>query len=182
MFSFCFRKRCNYQIINDNFKQIAEDIKYFKTELQELREKQQQTKKNLVKVIDTFTLNEYVLFKTRLLTKKQSYDLVDYIYDFYEIPVSYRDSDGFTRFEQIHMSKRSFGSGYSESDVDNSLEKLGILRQVNSLKLILDKLDEPHLKDSEYALKKAEWCSPENKLRLTSDFLDNVIKCIKEII
>jgi hypothetical protein len=181
MFSFCFR-RSNNQIINDNFKQIAEDIKYFKTELQELREKQQQTKKNLVKVIDTFTLNEYVLFKTRLLTKKQSYDLVDYIYEFYQIPLCYRDSEGFTAFENIHMRKLSFDSGYSESDVDNSLEKLAILRQINSLKLILDKLDEPHLKDSEYALKKAEWCSPENKLRLTSDFLDNVIKCIKDII
>jgi hypothetical protein len=181
MFSFCFR-RGNNQIINENFKQIAEDIKYFKFELQELREKQQQTKKNLVKVIDTFTLNEYVLFKTRLLTKKQSYDLVDSIYEFYEIPVSYRDSDGFTRFEQIHMSKLSFGSGFSESDVDNSLEKLAILRQINNLKLILDKLDEPHLKDSEYALKKAEWCSPENKLGISSEFLDNVIKCIKLII
>jgi hypothetical protein len=56
-----------------------------------------------------------------------------------------------------------------------------ILRQVQEFKQILDKLDEPGLKDAEYALKKAEWCSQQDT-KCSVAFLDNVIKCIKNVI
>jgi hypothetical protein len=177
MFSFCCRSR-NFKLINENFKNIEADMAYFKNELQELREKQQQTKKNLVKIIDTFTLNEYVLFKTRLLTKKQTYDLIEEIYELYEIPLEYREDSGFRTLEQQIIKMRESGNFTFDELLHG---KQLILRQVQELKQILDKLDEPGLKDAEYALKKAEWCSQQDA-KCSVAFLDNVIKCIKNVI
>lgn len=182
MFSFCCR-RSNTKIIDENFKMISEDMTYFKneieslnTELQELREKQQQTKKNLVKIIDTFTLNEYVLFKTRLLTKKQTLDLIEELYDLYEIPEEFRENSGFRTLESQIIKFREQGS-FNEYLSQKQL----ILRQVQELKQILDKLEEPGLKDADYAVKKADWCS-QHDLKCSAAFLDNTIKCIKKVL
>ena len=183
MFSFCCRRRNVFDVINDNFETIDADVKYFKNELQtlnaevkELREKQQQTKKNLVKIIDTFTLNEYVLFKTRLLTKKQTFDLIEELYKFYEIPQEFRENSGFRILETQLIKFREEGS-FSEYLTQKQL----ILRQIQELKQILDKLEEPGLKDADYAMKKAEWCSQQD-LKCSAAFLDNTIKCIKKVL
>jgi len=122
--------------LNDNFAHLDNKIQDLKSEIDELRTRQHLTKKNLVKIIDTFTLNEYVLFKTRLLTKKQTTDLVSQLNEKYE--------------NSQHM---------------------------NALKDILDKLDDPKLKDSDYALIKAKWCAQEGN----SNFLNSVIKVLKEL-
>jgi hypothetical protein len=175
MFSFCCR-RPSIKIINENFKQISADISYFKNELQELRQKQQQTKKNLVKIIDTFTLNEYVLFKTRLLTRKQTEDLIDELYEFYEIPLRFRYPQGFQKLED-EIAKLNESSLFDEQLAQYHL----ILRQVQELRQILDKLEEPGLKDGDYALKKAEWSSTTNP-KCSITFLDNTIKCIKRVV
>jgi hypothetical protein len=172
-----------FDVINDNFETIDADVKYFKNELEtlnaevkELREKQQQTKKNLVKIIDTFTLNEYVLFKTRLLTKKQTFDLIEELYKFYEIPLEFRENSGFRILETQLIKFREEGS-FSEYLTQKHL----ILRQIQELKQILDKLEEPGLKDADYAMKKAEWCS-QHDLKCSAAFLDNTIKCIKKVL
>jgi len=179
---FCCRRSSNAKIINDNFKQVEQDMTYFKNEisyltaeLKELREKQQQTKKNLVKIIDTFSLNEYVLFKTRLLTKKQTYDLIQRLYEFYEIPLRYRETSGSIRLDSEIFDSEKIGSLNEEL-----ISFQNIIHQINNLKRILDKLEVPQLKDNDYALKKVQWCCP-NEPKCNPEFLDNVIQCIKDV-
>ena len=162
--------------MSENFKEIQKDVIYFKSEiyilkeqLQELQEKQRLTKKNLVKIIDTFTLSEYVLFKTRLLTKKQTLELVSELYEEYNISEQFRNSDGIQKFQEF----------LKEDGIDlmEGQKKLFVLSEIESLKEILDKLEEPSLKDHDYAVAKARWCLHDNN----SEFLNTVIKVLKTL-
>jgi hypothetical protein len=162
--------------VSENFKEIQADVIYFKSEiyilkeqLQELQEKQRLTKKNLVKIIDTFTLSEYVLFKTRLLTKKQTLELVSELYEEYNISEQFRTSDGIQKFQEF----------LKEDGIDlmEGQKKLFVLSEIESLKEILDKLEEPGLKDHDYAVAKARWCLHDNN----SEFLNTVIKVLKTL-
>jgi hypothetical protein len=155
--------------VNENFKYFDVEIENLKADIQHLQAKQLQTKKNLVKIIDTFTLNEYVLFKTRLLTKKQTVELVSELYEHYSVAERYRDSDGLEKLKEDIKNDKV--------DVTEGQQKM-ILTQMNALKGILDKLEEPKLKDSDYALAKAKWCLLDQD---NSDFLNTVIKLVKQI-
>jgi hypothetical protein len=155
--------------VNENFKYFDVEIENLKADIQHLQAKQLQTKKNLVKIIDTFTLNEYVLFKTRLLTKKQTVELVSELYEHYSVSERYRDSDGLEKLKEDVKNDKV--------DVTEGQQKM-ILTQMNALKGILDKLEEPKLKDSDYALAKAKWCLLDQD---NSDFLNTVIKLVKQI-
>lgn len=157
-------------------KQIHADVTCVKTELSELKEqleeiqeKQRLTKKNLVKIIDTFTLSEYVLFKTRLLTKKQTTDLLEQLYEEYNISEQFRSLDGLQRFQEF----------LKEDGVDlmEAQKKTIVLSEIDCLKAILDKLEDPKLKDSDYAIAKAKWCLQDGD----SDFLNTVIKVLKAL-
>jgi hypothetical protein len=159
--------------VNENFKEIQSDMNYVSSELsmlkeqiEELQEKQRLTKKNLVRIIDTFTLSEYVLFKSRLLTKKQTTDLLDNLYKYYDIDVSLRNSNGIDTIQTLIK--------YDQMEITLGEKKMCILSELEALKGILDKLNEPKLKDSEYALAKARWCDQDN-----SEFLDTVVKFLK---
>jgi len=165
---FCCRRFT--KTINDNFNNVNSELIYLKSELEDLKSefkelqvKQQQTKKNLVKIIDTFTLREYVLFKTRLLTKKQTETLIDDLYTTYEIDESQRNIKNFEEFS-----------------LDNP-KILSFLRQIEFLKNILDKLREPALKDSDYADIKKLWCT-KYEYDDNEDFLNNVIKSVKKVL
>lgn len=162
--------------VSENFRQIQLDVEYFKSEisdlkeqLQELQEKQRLTKKNLVKIIDTFTLSEYVLFKTRLLTKKQTLELVSELYEEYNISEQFRNSDGIQKFQEF----------LKEDGIDlmEAQKKLLLIGEIESLKEILNKLEEPGLKDHEYALAKSRWCRHDGN----SEFLNTVIKVLKSL-
>jgi len=167
----------NVKTINENFESIEEDLRSFRHKIEDviddmerLKEKHRQTKKNLVKIIDTFTLNEYVLFKTRLLTKKQSLDLIENIYNHYKYPIEYRDEKGIETFENIIYSEEkplNFNLEYTKN-------VLSTLKEVQSFKKILNKLEEPKLKDSKYEELKMEWCLKDN-----SEFMEVIIKCLK---
>ena len=159
--------------VNENFKEIQSDMNYVSSELsmlkeqiEELQEKQRLTKKNLVRIIDTFTLSEYVLFKSRLLTKKQTTDLLDNLYNYYDIDKSLRNSNGIDTIQTL--------INYDQMEKTLGEKKICILSELEALKGILDKLNEPKLKDSEYALAKARWCDQDN-----SEFLDTVVKFLK---
>jgi hypothetical protein len=155
-------------------KQIQAEVSDMKSELsevtkqlEEIQEKQRLTKKNLVKIIDTFTLAEYVLFKTRLLTKKQTLDLLSELYEEYNISEQFRNSDGLQKFQEFLKD--------DGVDLQEAQHKLVILSEMDRLKAILDKLEDPKLKDSDYALAKAKWCLQDDN----SDFLNTVIKIVK---
>jgi hypothetical protein len=159
--------------VNENFKEIQSDMNYvsselsmLKKQLEEVQEKQRLTKKNLVRIIDTFTLSEYVLFKSRLLTKKQTIDLLDNLYNYYDIEESFRNSDGIDKIQTLIKT--------DQMEITLGEKKMCILSEVDALKGILDKLNEPKLKDSEYALAKARWSNQDN-----SEFLDTVVKFLK---
>jgi hypothetical protein len=163
--------------VSENFKQIQEDAIYFKNEItslkeevQELKEKHQRTKKNLVKMIDMFTLNEYVLFKTRLLTKKQTETLIENIYDHYDYPVEFREEKTLERLGRL-MDTDEKPEGYDEETTKKIYKTILALTE---LKGILDKLEEPKLKDSNYEDRKCSWLSQENY-----EFTEVVIKCLK---
>jgi len=163
--------------VADNFKQIQEDAIYFKNEIthlkeevQELKEKHQRTKKNLVKMIDMFTLNEYVLFKTRLLTKKQTDTLIENIYDHYDYPVEFRDEKTLERLGRL-MDTNEKPEGYDEETTKKIYKTIFALTE---LKGILDKLEEPKLKDVNYENRKCSWLAQENY-----EFTEVVIKCLK---
>jgi len=162
--------------VSENFKEIQADVEYFKSEisdlkeqLEELQEKQRLTKKNLVKIIDTFTLSEYVLFKTRLLTKKQTLELVSELYEEYKISEQFRNSDGIQKFQEFLKE--------DGNDLMEAQKKLLLIGEIESLKEILDKLEEPGLKDHDYALAKAKWCRHD----CNSEFLNTVIKVLKTL-
>jgi chromosome segregation ATPase len=160
---FCFKR--NFKVINENFDQIEKDLEYFKTELtnlkaqnfelqkelDSLKEKHQKTKKNLVKIVDTFTLKEYVLFKTRLLTKKQTETLLEKIYEHYQLPLTYRDPEQLQSFIDNPQSRPS------EFNEDLAKKSMGILLQIHNFKKILNKLEEPALKDEDYFITKINW-------------------------
>jgi len=163
--------------IGDNFRQIQADAIYFKNEInllkeevEELKERHQRTKKNLVKLIDMFTLNEYVLFKTRLLTKKQTETLVQNIYDHYEYPAEFRDEKALQRLDRlIHSDEKP-----DNYDEDLAKRNYKILFAFEEFKGILDKLEEPRLKDGNYEDRKCCWLAQDNY-----DFTEVVIKCLK---
>lgn len=157
--------------VNENFQYFDTEIENLKTDIQHLQAKQLQTKKNLVKIIDTFTLNEYVLFKTRLLTKKQTTELVSELYEEYGIAERYRGSDGLERLKD--------DVGNDKVDVTDGQQKMVVLSEMNALKAILDKLEDPKLKDSDYAIAKTKWCLLDQD---NSEFLNTVIKIVKQII
>jgi len=163
--------------VSENFKQIQADAIYFKNEItslkeevQELKEKHQRTKKNLVKMIDMFTLNEYVLFKTRLLTKKQTDTLIENIYDHYDYPVEFREEKTLERLGRL-MNTDEKPEGYDEETTKKIYKTILALTE---LKGILDKLEEPKLKDSNYQDRKCSWLAQENY-----EFTEVVIKCLK---
>jgi adenine-specific DNA glycosylase len=165
---FCCRRFT--KTINDNFSNVNSELIYLKSELEdlksnfeELQKKQQQTKKNLVKIIDTFTLKEYVLFKTRLLTKKQTESLLEELYTLYDIKDSEKDIQN---FDDILNKKPSI---------------LSFIRQIDFLKNILTQLREPSLKDSDYADIKKLWCS-QYEYDDNGEFLNNVILSVKKIL
>lgn len=165
---FCCRRFT--KTINDNFSNLNSEVIYLKSEVEdlktnfeELQKKHQQTKKNLVKIIDTFTLKEYVLFKTRLLTLKQTERLLDELYTLYNIKDSERNIQN---FEEILSQKPSI---------------LSFIRQIDFLKNILTKLREPSLKDSDYADIKKLWCT-QYEYDDDGEFLNNVITCLKKVL
>ena len=153
----------NFSYLNVEIENLKVDIENMKHEMEELKTKQLQTKKNLVRIIDTFTLKEYVLFRTRLLTRKQTTDLLTELYNVYDINENYRS---ITQNQEI--------------DAVESQKTLKYLRDIECLKTILDKLDEPKLKDWEYASTKSNWCVLTNEDN--SEFLDTVIRTIKKIV
>jgi hypothetical protein len=165
--------------VADNFKQIQEDAIYFKQEIttlkeevQELKERQLRTKKNLVKMIDMFTLNEYVLFKTRLLTKKQTETLLEKIYDHYEYPAEFRNEGAADRLSRL-MNSSEKPDGY---DKELTFKNYRLLVAIEELKGVLDKLEESKLKDGNYEDRKGTWLGHENYA-----FTEVVIKCLKMI-
>lgn len=168
MFFFCCKRYV--KSVNENFKYFDAEIENMKADIQHLQAKQLQTKKNLVKIIDTFTLNEYVLFKTRLLTRKQTVELVSELYEEYDLAERYRDSDGLDNLKADMKDDKV--------DMADGQKKMILLSEMNALKGILDKLEDPKLKDSEYALAKANWCLLDQD---NSDFLNTVIKIVKQV-
>jgi hypothetical protein len=163
--------------VSENFKQIQEDAIYFKNEItslkeevQELKEKHQRTKKNLVKMIDMFTLNEYVLFKTRLLTKKQTETLIENIYDHYDYPAEFKEEKTLERLSRL-IDTDEKPEGYDEETTKKIYKTIVALAE---LKGILDKLEEPKLKDVNYEDRKCCWLAQENYA-----FTEVVIKCLK---
>jgi hypothetical protein len=183
---FCCRR--NFKVIDDNFNQIEKDLDYFKSELTTLKaqnfelqkeldnvkDKLQKTKKNLVKIVDTFTLKEYVLFKTRLLTKKQTETLLEEIYEHYQQPLTYRDPDQVQSFIDRPQSRPS------DFNEELARKSMGILLQIHNFKKILNKLDEPTLKDEDYSKLKNQWLSNDG-LNYT-ELLDNIIRILKTLI
>jgi hypothetical protein len=165
--------------VAENFKQIQEDAIYFKNEIttlkeevQELKERQLKTKKNLVKMIDMFTLNEYVLFKTRLLTKKQTDTLIENIYQHYDYPAEFKEEKTLERLGRL-IDTDEKPEGYDEETTKKIYKTIVALAE---LKGILDKLEEPKLKDVNYEDRKCCWLAQENY-----DFTEVVIKCLKMI-
>jgi len=163
--------------VSENFKQIQADAIYFKNEItslkeevQELKERQLKTKKNLVKMIDMFTLNEYVLFKTRLLTKKQTETLIENIFNHYDYPPEFRDEDAINKLGRL-LNTDEKPEGYDEETTKKIYK---IIFAVTKLKGVLDKLEEPKLKDSNYEDRKSCWLDQENY-----EFTEVVIKCLK---
>jgi hypothetical protein len=115
-------------------------------------------------------LNEYVLFKTRLLTKKQTETLVQNIYDHYEYPAEFRDEKALQRLDRlIHSDEKP-----DNYDEDLAKRNYKILFAFEEFKGILDKLEEPRLKDGNYEDRKCCWLAQDNY-----DFTEVVIKCLK---
>jgi hypothetical protein len=208
---FCCRR--NFKVIDDNFNQIEKDLDYFKSELTTLKaqnfelqieldnvkDKLQKTKKNLVKIVDTFTLKEYVLFKTRLLTKKQTETLLEEIYEHYQLPQTYIPQTytpltyiPLTYIPLTHIPQRYRDPEQVQSFIDRpqsrpsdfneelARKSMGILLQIHNFKKILNKLDEPALKDEDYSQLKNQWLSNDG-LNYT-ELLDNIIRILKTLI
>jgi chromosome segregation ATPase len=186
---FCFKR--NFKVINENFDEIEKDLDYFKSELTSLRaqnnelqkeidslkEKHQKTKKNLVRIVDTFTLKEYVLFKTRLLTKKQTETLLEKIYEHYYFPLEYRSEDGINQLQSLVRNPHTRPSSFDE---ELTLKNITILTQIRNFKKILNKLDEPALKNEDYFMTKLKWLANDG-LEYT-ELLDNIIQILKTLI
>lgn len=67
---------CCFRTKKDDYNLLKYALGHLMIEVEELKKKHSITKKNLIRVIDTFNLKEYVLFKTRLLTKEQTINLL----------------------------------------------------------------------------------------------------------
>jgi hypothetical protein len=129
-------------------------------------------------------LKEYVLFKTRLLTKKQTESLLEKIYEHYQlpqtyipltyIPLTYRDP------EQVQSFIDNPQSRPSEFNEDLAKKSMGILLQIHNFKKILNKLEEPALKDEDYSQLKNQWLSNDG-LNYT-ELVDNIIRILKTLI
>lgn len=183
---FCFKR--NFKVINENFDEIEKDLDYFKSELtslkaqnielqkeiDNLKEKHQKTKKNLVRIVDTFTLKEYVLFKTRLLTKKQTETLLEKIYEHYDFSLTYRDQDGINQLQNLVRNHHLRPSNFDE---ELTLKNITILIQIQNFKKILNKLDEPALKNEDYFMIKNQWLA--NDGMDYTELLDNIIQILK---
>ena len=136
---FCFKR--NFKVINENFDEIEKDLDYFKSELtnlkaqnielqkeiDNLKEKHQKTKKNLVRIVDTFTLKEYVLFKTRLLTKKQTETLLEKIYEHYNFSLN-RDEDGINVLQNLIKNPETRPSNFDEELTLKNITSLLVFR------------------------------------------------------
>jgi hypothetical protein len=89
------------------------------------------------------------------------------LYEEYNISEQFRNSDGLQKFQEFLKD--------DGVDLQEAQHKLVILSEMDRLKAILDKLEDPKLKDSDYALAKAKWCLQDDN----SDFLNTVIKIVK---
>lgn len=154
---------------------LKEENDYLRDVVQDILNNQQKINKNVKKIINSFTLKEFVLFKTRLLTKKQTLNLIDNLYIELEIPEKYKEDKYVIELTSYISTPSLAPSGF---DMFLAIKYRDYLMNIEELKKILDKLNNPDIKyDFKYDDIKSKWCL--NTGIDNTEFLNAVIKTLK---
>jgi hypothetical protein len=170
---FCCTGR--FKKVDEELDTLKSHLIYLKQELDDLHSRQLETNRKVKRIIDTFTLKEYVLYKTRLLTLKQTKDLVNQLYIIMEVPEIYKLKD-ITK----DLKEKLSGGKVGDPSLVDKIKLSEKITRIEEFENILDKLRPHGIKyDVEYDTIKSTWCKSHGKDH--TEFLNTIIKALKTL-